>query len=225
MTSFQRDMQQVRALAEDAVSTAILLGAWTSEKELPPDKLQSLLERVSDEMEHATVTVRNLCERHCPGTGGYGKRPVFPAREIAGSVGKIGYAWLHMELYTPLPHCRYRAPLWLSDTIRRLLDAYETEGGTVPYFKDHVALIIDEHSNMDGRHIYDQDNKGWKAVSNALKGRVFPDDDQYSLAVILLSSRSNENMTHLTVMDLCDVGDFMNLRTSRHAPYSVYDGV
>ena len=40
-------------------------------------------------------------------------------------------------------------------------------------------LIIDEHTAMEGRHIFDQDNKGWKAVSNAIKGRLIPDDDQH----------------------------------------------
>ncbi len=47
-------------------------------------------------------------------------------------------------------------------------------------------LIIDEHTAMEGRHIFDQDNKGWKAVSNAIKGRLIPDDDQHTLAVALL---------------------------------------
>ena len=29
--------------------------------------------------------------------------------------------------------------------------------------------MIDEHTGIEGRHIFDQDNKGWKAVSNAIK--------------------------------------------------------
>jgi len=36
-------------------------------------------------------------------------------------------------------------------------------------------LIIDEHCGIDGRYIFDQDNKGYKAVSNAIKGRLIPD--------------------------------------------------
>ena len=78
------------------------------------------------------------------------------------------------------PHCRYQTPLWLTDTIRRLLDGFEAGGNTVPYFRERAMLVIDEHSEIAGRRVFDQDNKGWKAVCNALKGRAIPDDDQYN---------------------------------------------
>ena len=63
-------------------------------------------------------------------------------------------------------------------------------------------LVIDEHSEIAGRRVFDQDNKGWKAVCNALKGRAIPDDDQYTLAVSLLATPSTENVCHITLMDL-----------------------
>ena len=69
-------------------------------------------------------------------------------------------------------------PTWLTETLVELLDAYEACGGQLPHFKS-ALLVIEEYSDVDGRHIFDQDNKGWKAVSNAIKGRVIPDDDQY----------------------------------------------
>lgn len=53
--------------------------------------------------------------------------------------------------------------------------------------------MIDEHTSIEGRHIYDQDNKGWKAISNAIKGRLIPDDDQHTLAVALLSTECFEH--------------------------------
>ena len=40
-------------------------------------------------------------------------------------------------------------------------------------FFERAMLMIDEHTAMEGRHIFDQDNKGWKAVSNAIKGRTY----------------------------------------------------
>ena len=52
----------------------------------------------------------------------------------------------------------------------------------------------------DGRHVFDQDNKGWKAVSNALKGLVIDDDDQYHLSVHMMSSRSAENVCHISLV-------------------------
>ena len=56
-------------------------------------------------------------------------------------------------------------------------------------YKRQALLIIDEHCEIDARRVYDQDNKGWKAIANAIKGRLIPDDDQYSLGVCLLSRR------------------------------------
>ena len=85
-------------------------------------------------------------------------------------------------------------------------------GCKLPYFQ-RAMLVIDEHSSTEGRHIYDSDNKGWKAVSNALKGRLFPDDDQYTLALSLLSTRSTENVCHITLLDLADAADFFALFT------------
>ena len=119
-----------------------------------------------------------------------------PPIHAAGYVEQFGYGWLHIVLSTLLPHCRYQAPAWLSDTLARLLDDYERAGCKLPYFQ-RAMLVIDEHSSTEGRHIYDSDNKGWKAVSNALKGRLFPDDDQYTLALSLLSTRSTENVCHI----------------------------
>ena len=110
-------------------------------------------------------------------------------------------------------YCRFQTPGWLSDTVKRLLDRYEAEGIPIPYYRDGGLLVIDERSDISGRHIFDQDNKGWKAVSNALKGRIIPDDDQYSLAIALLSTRSGENACGITVLDIRDAGEFFAWRS------------
>ncbi|MFR9223986.1 MAG: hypothetical protein ACLVKN_20050 [Flavonifractor plautii] len=105
-----------------------------------------------------------------------------------------------------LPHCRYQAPAWLSDTLARLLDDYERAGCSALFPAGYAG---DRRAQQYGRaHIYDSDNKGWKAVSNALKGRLFPDDDQYTLALSLLSTRSTENVCHITLLDLADAAIF-----------------
>ena len=122
-----------------------------------------------------------------------------------------------------LPHCRYQAPAWLSDTLTRLLDDYERAGCKLPYFR-RAMLVIDEHSSTEGRHIYDSDNKGWKAVSNALKGRLFPDDDQYTLALSLLSTRSTENVCHITLLDLADAADFFAVHSGDYRDGDFYSG-
>ena len=133
-----------------------------------------------------------------------------PAVEITGSVEMRDYSRLHIQLNTLLPHCRYQTPAWLTDTIHRLLDAYAASCGQLPFYRGRAALVIEEHSDIAGRKIYDQDNRGYKAVSNALKGRVFPDDNQYDLGLVLLSRWSKENVTHISVMELSELGDYLS---------------
>ena len=73
-----------------------------------------------------------------------------------------------------------------------------------------------------GRHIFDQDNKGWKAVSNAIKGRIIPDDDQYTLSVALLSTRSRQNVCHITVLDMKDAPNFFSARAGDYSVTGLY---
>lgn len=100
------------------------------------------------------------------------------ALPVIGRVELLCEDWLHIRLNTLLPHCRFQTSGWLTDTIRRLLDEYEAQGKALPRY-ERALMVIDEHSAISGRHVFDQDNKGWKAVNNAVKGRLIPDDDQY----------------------------------------------
>lgn len=123
----------------------------------------------------------------------------------------------------PLPHCRYDAPIWLSDTVARALDRYEAAHARLPML-EHALLIIDEHCEIDARRVYDQDNKGWKAIANAIKGRLIPDDDQYSLGVCLLSRRLPQNVCHIYLIPEQDAGDFLTLRAENYLPFSLTSG-
>lgn len=146
------------------------------------------------------------------------------ADAITGSVETFGYGWLHITLHTLLPHCRYQTPNCLSDTLRRLLDEYEACGKKLPFYS-RAMLVIDEHTGIEGRHIYDQDNKGWKAISNAIKGRLIPDDDQHTLAVALLSTECFEHeCCHITLLPLEDAHDFFAAHSSDYASQDFYSG-
>ena len=81
-------------------------------------------------------------------------------------------------------------------------------------------LSIDERCDTEARRAFDQDNKGWKAVANAIKGRLIPDDDQYSLGVCLLSKRLPENICHVYLIPEQDAGDFLSLRAEDFLPFS-----
>lgn len=137
---------------------------------------------------------------------------------IAGSVETDQYGWLHIKLNTLLPHCKYKANPYLADTIAALLDGYRQSGGTIPFFS-RALLVIDEHCNIGSRQVFDQDNKGWKVVANALKGRVVKDDDQFSLSVAMLSTWDDVPSCHIYALDPDDAGTFFDLRAGGCGSY------
>lgn len=210
MSDLKADLKRLQTLIGDAFSKTGALAALADAGAHDPDKIQRTLEFTADQFERAALDVRRLCESSSTGTGGYMQRPGLAPVEIAGSVEMLEYTWLHIQINTLLPHCRYQTPAWLTDTIHRLLDGYASSGRQLPFYRNRAALVIEEYSDIAGRKIFDQDNKGWKAVSNALKGRLFPDDNQYDLGIVLLSKRSGESVTHITVMDMEDLGQFLS---------------
>ena len=79
-----------------------------------------------------------------------------------------------------------------------------------------AILIIDEHCDLKNRQVFDQDNKGWKAIPNALKGLVVEDDDQQSLELALLSTLDSEASCHIYVLDADDAGEFFSIRSGQY---------
>ncbi len=221
MNGMKEDIARMQDLAGDAFAATGTLAALADSAS--PEKLQKALEETSGAFERSALELRRLCEKHAPGAGGYGKRPVLPRMETAGFVERFGYGWLHIQLNTLLPHCRYQPSEWLSDTIRRLLDDYEASGRELPIFSK-ALLVIEEHCSVEGRHIFDQDNKGWKAVSNAVKGRLVPGDDQFTLALALLSEKSELNVCHITLLDIAETSDFFAARSSHGSAAAFYGG-
>lgn len=224
MNDLKQDMARIQELIGTAFAQTGCLVALSDGGMMSPEKIQQTLEQTMESFERSTLELRRLCEQYSPGVGGYGNRARVPAREIAGRVEILCEDWLHIRLNTLLPHCRFQSPNWLTDTIRRLLDHYEAQGKPLPRYK-RALLVIDEHSSIGGRHVFDQDNKGWKAVSNALKGRVIEDDDQYTLNVALMSKMSKETACHITLLEQRDAADFFSLRSGDHGFGCLYDGL
>jgi hypothetical protein len=75
-------------------------------------------------------------------------------------------------------------------------------------------LIVDEHCDIKSRTVFDQDNKAWKAIPNALKGRLIPDDDQLTLDVALVSEKCDTPSCHIYLLPREDAGDFFWHRQS-----------
>ena len=206
-----QDMARMRYLVGQSYSVSENLVNQSFRERPSAKSLREDMETAVGQFERATVELRRICESYEEPVNAGGKAPPIPAREITGSVETLDRNRLHIRVNTLLPSCRYRAAEWLSDTIRRLLDSYERSGRSLPYYS-RALMVIEERSDISGRKVFDQDNKGWKAVSNAIKGRLIPDDDQYTLGIALLSLRSSENACHITLMDADDAGDFFTVR-------------
>ena len=172
----------------------------------------SSAEAVNESLEKAAVMSRNALEKlHANGNKNQIGKPILPFISVSGSVGVIQNNWLHIRLHTLLPHCRYQPPQYLTDTVIRLLDKYAADRRDVPHF-EKAFMIIDEHCDIQSRNAYDQDNKGWKAISNALKGRVFPDDDQFNLSIAMVASVSENPFCDIYIIGAEDAGSFFFLR-------------
>ena len=218
---FAAETKKIQSVIAKASQKAGALSALSDGGKMSREKLQLTLEETAYFFESATLYLRTLCETQMPGAGGYGRRDGLEFQLPSGHIEIAGAGWVHIQLDTLLPHCRYMPATWLTDTVRQLLTAYMQRTNFRLHFKQ-MLLVIDEHSDVDGRHVFDQDNKGWKAVSNAIKGRVIPDDDQYTLSVALLSTRSCQNVCHITVLDMKDAPDFFSARAGDYSVTGLY---
>ena len=211
--NLSRDMTRVRYLVGNAVQTSDNLVKLAFRDQPPMRKLRQYMETAMNLFERSTLELRQICEKYAETSNIPGKKAPIPAREVTGSVEITGYDWLHIRVNTLIPSSRFRAAEWFSDTIRRLLDDFEQSGQKLPYYSQ-ALLVIEERTEISGRRAFDQDNKGWKAVSNAIKGRLIPDDDQFTLGVCLLSTWSGENVCHITLLDASDAGAFFTSRAN-----------
>ncbi len=209
--NFKPDMQQVQRLAGEAFVSTGTLVALADGAVCTPDKLADCLEAAAAKAEKAALEVRALCEKYMPTLVQQGKKRPAPV-EVAGRLEINEYRWMHFTLNTLLPHCRFSTPQYLSDTLAALMDGYTAGGKRLPHFTEPAMLVIDEHCDLQSRQVYDADNKGWKAIPNALKGRVIEDDDQFSLQIHLLATRDRQTACHIYLLPASEAGDFYGLR-------------
>ena len=171
------------------------------------------LHKLTGELETLALQARNLDET-CFTDGGILTQKPYNKYWDAGISGRVEVdenGWLHIVLNTLLPHCKYQTGSYLKDTIVRLLSNYQLNVGELPTYQT-AMLVIDEHCAIENRQIYDQDNKGWKGIPNALKGLVIADDDQFSLGVALISTWEKETACHIYVMSIEDAGTFFTFQ-------------
>lgn len=160
MPNLRESIQKIQTIAHDAYRASSQAATLLNEQGFSPEVFANSLEQTASQMEHAAVELRALCESCLPELLTIGRMPVLPPLDVAGSISVNEFGWLLIELNTLLPHCRFSTPVWLTDTITRLLDQHERRQGKLPML-DRALLVIEEFCDVDSRNVFDQDNKGW----------------------------------------------------------------
>lgn len=165
--------ETISLLQKDAANVCVLLEALKLSQNHSPSVIEKDIDNYLCEVEILCLKSRILLD-------GYKRVQVVRetyttnkvVSEIAGDVEVTHDGWLHIRLNTLLPNCKYRISNYIGDTISRLIASYD---GELPFF-DKAFLAIVEQCNNENHNALDNDNKGWKTIPNALKGRVIEDD-------------------------------------------------
>lgn len=185
-----------------------------SDSELKNDKANSLLEVIAIQFELITIELRRLCEKnkvYIPNTDIMPNTVYSHAKTVYGTIEITELGWLHILLDTVLPSSRHmESSGYISDSISRLLNSYK-QHDKLPFY-DKAGIIIIEKTDIKKESVFDNDNKAFHTVINAVKGRLFPDDNQFELSLSLISEYSDENVCHIYVMQENDMADFYYLR-------------
>ena len=162
-------------------------------------------------VEKLCIKSRNTLDRYFPVRFVPGRKASGKAlSDICGSIEVTDMGWVHITLNTLLPSEKYIVSTYIKDTINRLIINYEYE---LPYFEKAFMGIV-EFCNFETHNSLDNDNKGWKMISNILKGRVFEDDTQFILSIGLFAKLSEEIRSEIYVLPPEDGSIFMDLLTS-----------
>lgn len=172
-----------------------------------PEKVNTLLDAAMQHVELCCINMRQLCEKTRMPLPAFRFGNSYHHEEIFGSVTQMDTGWIDIRLNALLPHCKFGGTQYVADSITRLLDNFHSEGGNIPMFdKAYVAIV--EHCTEDTANVFDPDNKGFKAVINALKGRMFPDDNQFELSLGLFTCLDEDICCHVYIMPFASAGDF-----------------
>ena len=178
------------------------------------DKVKSKLRFANYEMEAASVGVAELCRKADRESAKIELGEDF-RDSASGTIelieGKLGAAtaWLYMKLDMLLPNTRNNVGIkTVSNTIDNLLDVFANHHGALPQYED-VFVVIIEHCKPDRKSCYDHDNKGFKAVPNALKGLIFSDDNQFVMSLGMFTRYSEVDFyTEVYVLPMSDLSYF-----------------
>ena len=149
-------VKRIQEITFEAYKSSGRIAALLDQNTGPSEQLSEELERVAAQIEHGAIELRNLCARYQAPLPPVGQKPALEPLNIAGRAECNEFGWLHIQLNALLPNCRFASPLWITDTITRLLDRLERRNGKLPLLEE-ALLMIDEHCDIAARQVYDQD--------------------------------------------------------------------
>ena len=160
------------------------------------------------ELENLCIKSRTILEEYKPKRNF--KEMMYETGKISDVYGSIEVTfegWIHISLNTLLPSGKYKISNYIGDTLSCLFKSYEDD---LPYFEKAFLAIV-EYCNYQNHNSLDNDNKGWKMIPNAIKGRVIPDDNQFILSVGLFAKESENPHSEIYVLPPEDSANFMEM--------------
>ena len=207
MTNMDTLKKELKYVQETLIRSIQAISRVSMSESKSEQVIDKRLGDILDTGESACVTARCVIDRYriMKPFSENGKKEKIISK-VAGEIEVTAEGWLHIKLNTLLPNCRYKTNSYIQDTLTRLLEECDKP---LPMF-DKAFLAIVEYCDYDNREVYDQDNKSWKMIPNAIKGRVVKDDEQFRLDIGLFSKISDTPACHIYVIPQTQLSEFMN---------------
>ena len=207
MTNMDTLKKELKYVQETLIRSIQAISRVSMSESKSEQVIDKRLGDILDTVESACVTARCVIDRYRIMTpfSENGKKEKIISK-VAGEIEVTAEGWLHIKLNTLLPNCRYKNNSYIQYTLTRLLEECDKP---MPMF-DNSFLAIVEYCDYDNREVYDQDNKSWKMIPNAIKGRVVKDDEQFRLDIGLFSKISDTPACHIYVIPQTQLSEFMN---------------
>ena len=182
-------------------------------------KQNNLLDSLCFQLEHACLDARRTAERNREASGMMESKPEIELSPPYGEVEITPEGWIRLALNFPLPGRSFLSGTqYITDCVRRLL---EQKREILPFFASAFTAVV-EHSGPDSRGPFDHDNKPFQSIINALKGMVFPDDNQLQMSLGLFSLPDGKEQCEVFILPLSQAPAFLkfHLETLSALSYS-----
>ena len=170
-------------------------------------KQNNLLDSLCFQLEHACLDARRTAERNREASGMMESKPEIELSPPYGEVEITPEGWIRLALNFPLPGRSFLSGTqYITDCVRRLL---EQKREILPFFASAFTAVV-EHSGPGIRGPFDHDNKPFQSIINALKGMVFPDDNQLQMSLGLFSFPDGKEQCEVFILPLSQAPAFLN---------------